>query len=371
MSEQVQNTTVITQKDLSRVIESVCQNIDAGTKIVTAMSSASVTINKILSKNDITKALTGLNKFKRNFDKYNLIIGSILETVTKPMKSTQFKSFADLLGETDDKDTAGKLTGKKRYTTIEAAQQIPNMVSGAFKALEAISAPTFAMGSARRIKKNMNVFMKTFDKTIVDMVVMFTQLNTKYDINKVLETLVKSPDVTISTVKNNINTKDGTDKTRTGTRTTTGKLGLLDGIAQMFTLFASLNQLQPPMKYKHFKKIIDNSERQIEYLLSGFITIANTHSNDLDALSKFTKELTGENGLDSLLMTIDSTVTGLIETFSKNNIKQINKIIGKPGDKNGSKLAIFSNIFNDINKYIVNDESLTKLSNEKIDMSRP
>ena len=367
MSEQVQNTTVITQKDLSKVIESVCQHIDAGTKIVTAMNSASITINKILGKNDITKVVSGLNKFKKNFDKYNLIIGSVLETVTKPMEGTQFKSFADLLGEIDDTDKEGKLTGKKRYTTVEAAQQIPNMISGAFKALESISAPNFAFNSARRIKKNMNVFVKTFDLTVSEIVKSFTQLNSNYDINKVLETLVKSPDVTISTIKNNI-TKDGIDKTKTGTRTTTGKLGLLDGLVQVFLLFETMNKLRPAVRAKKFERIFTSNINQMSYIISRLLEFSNNNIENIKKINEFTEALAKEDGISGLSTTFSLLVKSLVNTFNKKNIKQLYNILGKK-DKNGkykdSNIYVMSEVFNSIVNDIIYNSDINELADEK------
>jgi hypothetical protein len=372
MSEQIQNNNIVTQKDLAAVITSVCETIDAGSKIVIQMNSAAKTINGVISKNEISKAITGLNKFQKNIDKYNLIIGSILNTLVKPNNSTA-KSFAEFLGAVEEKDDTGKLTGKTKYTTVEAAQQIPNILASAFKALETMSSPQFIGKSARRIKRNMSVFIKSFDSTVGQILEMFTNMHSKYNMNELLKLLVKSPDVTINTITNDIKSEKGvdTDNSKTITKTINGKLGLLDGIAQMFTLFAALGQLQPPMRYKKLTKIIDNCAEQIKYIVEKFAELAKSKKDDITALNDFTTKLAGDNGITDLVMAIRTTTMQLVQTFNKNTIKQLSKILGKPnkdGKYDKSSLALFSEIFGNIITYIVNDVNLNKLSNEQADL---
>ena len=312
--------TIVTQKDLATVVESICSNIDAGNTVITAMNTSAKSINNILSKNEMSNTVSGLEKFQKNVIKYNSIVGTILKTLISPVEGT--KDFSEFLGRYQETDANGNFDpkGKVKYSAVEAAQQIPILITTAFKAMEEASSPKFGRTATRNIKRNMKAITSMFELIVSGMIGGFAEMSKKYDLNELLNVLVKQPDETLTSVKNNISGEGANykDATITDTTKTVGRIGILDGIIQTFTIFDLLGKLNPP-SFRRLKKQLNNSFTQLDLAVGTLFDFAKSNNAKLSEINTFTAEFTKDNGITAFFREIKmSLFNQVVNIFNKN-----------------------------------------------------
>lgn len=358
--------TIVTQKDLATVVESICSNIDAGNTVVTAMNSSAKSINTILSKNEMSNTVSGLEKFQKNIIKYNNIVNTILKTLVSPIEND--KDFSEFLGRYRETDAEGNFdpNGKVKYSAIEAAQQIPTLISTAFKAMEEASSTKFSRSATRNIRRNMKAITRMFELIVSGMIGGFAEMSKKYDLNELLNVLVKQPDETLTSVKNNISGEGATykDATITDTTKTVGRIGILDGIIQTFTIFDLLGKLNPP-SFIRLKIQLNKSFKQLDLVLVKLLDFSNKNSEKLKTINTFTAELTKENGISAFFRELKTALFNqVINIFNKHSVKQLKKSIDRISEISGIFDAIVINIIQNKNALIISEKATTQFARE-------
>ena len=146
---------VPSQNDLNKIIESINSNNNLATTVIRSTVSAITRVSSIIANADIDKSIKNFSKLDKSLLQYNKVVSSVITSICEKHDN---KNLIELLGRQDTVDKEGNI--KTTYTTIEAAQQIPNLINNAFRVLDAFNKDGYGFGAAIRMRKNLKLFKK-------------------------------------------------------------------------------------------------------------------------------------------------------------------------------------------------------------------
>lgn len=240
-----------TQKDLVAIIESnaaACQTVKASL-ITIADVTAEIAKNKnIQNFSSNVKSFTKIGSF---VTKYSELTATIIKSLSAGVPAAENKSLlnlAEIMGRVETEDAKDKTKKIVKYTTVEAFQQINTIISEMVTMLEKLATADFGFGATRRLKKNIKLMGMAMVMVMDELLYTLQDIATMPGMQDIIKTLVKQPDKTFETIKNDVSNNNGNilDKTITEKTIEQGQLGILDVITQTFSIINTLNSLQAP-----------------------------------------------------------------------------------------------------------------------------
>ena len=347
---------VPSQNDLNKIIESITSNNSLATTVIRSTVSAITRISSIIANADIDKSIKNFSKLDKSLLQYNKVVSSVITSICEKHDN---KNLVELLGRQDTKDTEGNI--KTTYTTIEAAQQIPNLINNAFKVLDAFNKDGYGFGAAIRMQKNLKLFKKVIGTVLKDMISMFNEINLQYG-DSLLKTLVKQPDIieAYSEKEYDTSNKDNTNNLKKqieNTKTTQGQLGLLDIVTQAFALFGAIAGLNPP-RFGKFKKKLNLAMSQLQYSFDKIFNFAIENNSKFSSINEFCKSFTSENGITDLIMSLKMATNQIISTFTRKTKRNLKRSL--------TGIVAFSEVLSSLDINVINNNALNAMSSKNV-----
>ena len=240
---------IITQNNLNEVIKANESNNNAVEAITASIIK---TISNIANNKNAKNIDNNIKTFKK-------ICGSITDYISLSkdlinvfcLDMPEGKNLDMLLGRIEEYDSKKNVKTTK-YTIVDSINQLATVIESVKKTIESLSNIDFGFKALYKIKANIFLIKFTLSNLFKDMITMFSDLSKNIDVTSILNTLIKQPDITLTTLSNNISSEDNktTDNSKTETKLIQGKLGLLDVFAQTFTLIGTLANLRAPKLFK-------------------------------------------------------------------------------------------------------------------------
>jgi hypothetical protein len=247
-------TGVVSQVNINDIIEA-SKKIEVSAPVIT---SAAKTIDALLkSFKEPTKTLHTLATVQQLTTNYCSIIDSVVASLVKSDTKGNTKNLADLLGRiqtTDPKDASKKI---EKWTVVDAAMQIPNVLDTVFKVMTSVSEFDFNKKQIKKMKHNIIAMQVGLTDVFDTIFAVFNDISASKDFDKILKTLVNEPDTITNIIQNNTGDESVStdqyksqnkiwDKSLTTTTTKHGRMGLLDAMEKIFSLVGVLNTLKAP-----------------------------------------------------------------------------------------------------------------------------
>lgn len=245
---------VVSQVNINDIIEA-SKKIEVAAPVIT--SAAKIIDALIKSFKEPTKTLGMLEVIQKLTVNYCNIVDSVIATLVKSNDKDNTKNLAELLGRiqtTDPKDNTKKI---EKWTVVDAAMQIPNVLDTVFKVMNSVASFDFNKKQIKKMKQNI-VSMQSGLTDIFDTIFdVFNDISASKDFDKILKILVNDPDTVTNIIKNDTGDESVStdqfksqnkiwDKSTTTTTTKHGRMGLLDAMEKIFTLVSILNTLNAP-----------------------------------------------------------------------------------------------------------------------------
>lgn len=257
---ETQNSGVLTQNDINKVIDGIASNASMVTDTIKIITSS---MTKILG--DADKLNTSVSDFKSLssiINSYMDIVQKVIKTLCMDLPGGEGSDLTKLLGRIESQETTsdGKLKNVVKYTVIDAAMQIPQIIDAAFDVLEKLRDFNTAFNTMFKVKKNIKLLKAVITDVFQELVNAFSDIVTKEDVDKLMKSLVKQPDIVSTMVETNAEYNKGQlhgkDLSTSLTETKQGQLGLLDIFAQTFSLVNTLNDMKVPGPAKIMVKLV-------------------------------------------------------------------------------------------------------------------
>ena len=253
------------QNNINAVIESIVGNINMTQQILGATTAAIA--NVVKKQKNIDADFKQFKKLKNSITDFCNVTNVIIKSLCTDLPDG--KSLGDLLGRIEETDKKG--TKQVKYTVVDAVAQIVNIIDSTFSVIEKISSFEMGFRKAFAIKRNIKILKLVVSDLLKDLTNVFTDLAANVDMNAILGSLVKEPDVTLEKIIKDVNQKNEyalTDKSITTKSIKQGKLGLLDVFEKTFGLVGLMVNLKVPNilvlrhkmhKVKRALKVVFNS----------------------------------------------------------------------------------------------------------------
>lgn len=318
---------VLTQNDINSVIAAATNNATIINEILTNVGTS---LNKVAkSANALSSSVGAFKAFNSIMTAYTDIVKKTINTLCVDLPAGS-KDLNELLGRItdDERQKDGTLKKVTKYTVIDAAMQIPQVINSTIEVMEKLADFNTSFKTIKNIRTGISVLKMMIGEVMTELINMFSDMVSQKDIDKLLKSLVKQPDTIKTIVSNNIDLKDdkanGKDLTKTKTKNIQGQLGLLDIFEKTFSLIGLLNNLQVPnllilnVKLLKLKLALRSSLSQ----LTDFYENITKKNDPVDAINNLAIMIAG-NGKDD-----DGKKNGLLFVFQKiqhmlNVIKQI------------------------------------------------
>lgn len=243
------NNVVLTQNNLNTVINAVQQNSSIVSDVVKATATSLKNVVKTTS--DLSHEVALFNSLDKVMGSYTSIVTKVINTLCGDLPG-ESKNLNELLGHVieNERQKDGTFKQVTKYTIIDAAMQIPQVINGTIEVMEKLADFKSNFKSINNIKKNISLLKMMIGDVMSELINMFSDMVSQQDIDKLLKSLVKQPDTVHTLVENNANYKDdkleGKDLSKTTTDTVSGQLGLLDIFEKTFSLVGLLNSMKVP-----------------------------------------------------------------------------------------------------------------------------
>lgn len=239
------------QNNINAVIESIVGNINVTQQILGATTAAIA--NVVKKQKSIDADFKQFRKLRNNITDFCDVTKVIINSLCTDLPNG--KSLSDLLGRIEETDKKGTIQVK--YTVVDAVAQIANIIDSTFGVMEKISSFEMGFRRAAAIKRNIKILKLVVGDLLKDLTNVFTDLAANVDMNAILGSLIKEPDVTLERIVKDVNQKDeftSIDKSITTKSIKQGKLGLLDVFEKTFGLVGLMvNMKVPNILVLHYK----------------------------------------------------------------------------------------------------------------------
>ena len=231
---------VITQNNINDVVKAVISNNTIAENVLTG------TIKSIVRIADSSKvaenSMKTLNNLEKVIKSYSAIVSNVIDMLCN---SKDNKNLSQLLGRIRETDEVSdnRIVETTRFTVVDSAMQIPNIISSLFKVIENASKFKGNFKTIINVKRNIFLLKLVIKDLLNDLTNTFNELSNEDAINKIIKSLVKQPD-TIYSITGEQKHKDL--KAENITETKQGQLGLLDVFDRTFSIVGLLNNLNVP-----------------------------------------------------------------------------------------------------------------------------
>ena len=153
----------------------------------------------------------------------------------------------------DEHDPTKKVV---KWTTLEAAQQLPKLLDTSFKMLQTVGDFKGGFAAIIKIKQNVRLFKTTLKSVLRSFMDMFSDVVNHEDVDNILKKLVKQPDKVFEHIKreNDYDAKgvkrviaEDIEKHNEG-----GEPGILDVIDKTFSIIGLINNMKLPSFIKFY-----------------------------------------------------------------------------------------------------------------------
>lgn len=231
---------VITQNNINDVVKAVISNNTIAENVLTG------TIKSIVRIADSSKvaenSMKTLNNLEKVIKSYSAVVSNVIDMLCN---SKDNKNLSQLLGRIRETDEVSdnRIVETTRFTVVDSAMQIPNIISSLFKVIENASKFKGNFKTIMNVKRNIFLLKLVIKDLLNDLTNTFNELSNEDAINKIIKSLVKQPD-TIYSITGEQKHKDL--KAENITETKQGQLGLLDVFDRTFSIVGLLNNLNVP-----------------------------------------------------------------------------------------------------------------------------
>lgn len=231
---------VITQNNINDVVKAVISNNTIAENVLTG------TIKSIVRIADSSKvaenSMKTLNNLEKVIKSYSAVVSNVIDMLCN---SKDNKNLSQLLGRIRETDEVSdnRIVETTRFTVVDSAMQIPNIISSLFKVIENTLKFKGNFKTIMNVKRNIFLLKLVIKDLLNDLTNTFNELSNEDAINKIIKSLVKQPD-TIYSITGEQKHKDL--KAENITETKQGQLGLLDVFDRTFSIVGLLNNLNVP-----------------------------------------------------------------------------------------------------------------------------
>lgn len=316
-------SAVITQNNIADVIKSDINNSKAiGTLINTVLSS----IDKIVktNKNLTSTTVNNIKNIKNVVIVYNDMVNSIINTLCVNGDDKTNKNLANLLGrivEIENNDSRNKINSTK-FTTIEAAMQIPKVIESMFGIFEKIGNMNIKFKAIMRFRINILLMKSILNDLLEEFISIFSEMDIDSNkLNAVISFLITDP----NTIDKILSTKQNDESVNN--KTLHNHVGLLDVFERTITLLDMLNSLKVPnfaeLNIKFYKM-----KNSLKALLNSLMEFSDKNASKENHLKMIKLEniILGElNSNGQRRGGVLSIVDGITKLFTSLNSVNVNK----------------------------------------------
>ena len=364
------NSVVLTQNNLNTVINAVQQNSSIVSDVVKA--TATSLKNVVKSTSDLSHEVALFNSLDKVMGSYTSIVTKVINTLCNELPNNS-TNLAELLGRVESFETQKDGTKKSvvKYTIIDAAMQIPQVINGTIEVMEKLADFKSNFKSINNIKKNISLLKMMIGDVMSELINMFSDMISQQDIDKLLKSLIKQPDTVHTLIENNANYKDdkleGKDLTKTMTENNQGQLGLLDIFEKTFSLVGLLNSMKVPnlmilnVKLLKLRLALRSSLWQLVGFYDNLVKI-NNGKDPLESINSFGLLIAGSDDSTNKkigLFTLVNKLNLLMNVIKDLKIKPLEFVLLYLGIK------MISTILNLVVQ-VINSEQIAELSNDAI-----
>ena len=228
------------QNDVGAIVDAIVQNTAYANTVLDAVFNS---ISRIAKAKTADVKLQDIQNVESMVVSYRNMINNIINVLCQD-DNGQSRDLHALLGAMKDpnKSTNDKIVLK--YTTIDAALQLPRVIDSMFSVFDKISEGDFGFKSLIKFKLNIWKLSPIIKSLFKDLIAVFQSIDAEKDMNSITEALVSQPDIIEQT--NDILEENGSKIDQSKTITKQGKKGILDVFAKTFEIINSLNTLKMP-----------------------------------------------------------------------------------------------------------------------------
>lgn len=295
-------------------------NIEQNAKATNAILSTVLgSIKKIAEFKSSNIKLSDVQYVENIVTSYKGMINSIITSLCQD-DNGQARDLHALLGAIKDPDKSTKDKTVLKYTTIDAALQLPKVIDSMFELVDTISGTKFGFKTILKFKVNVKLLKFAINGLFKDLINAFSDVDANSNMDKIISCLVKQPDIieqNINSVSDQTNTSSNT-KTDTKTITKQGQLGLLDVFVKTFEIVNMINSLKVPNFIKVKSKMIQ-TRLALKMLISDLIKWfdKNIDNNTQEKLSLLEDVIVGKKDNNGVREGgLQSIITSLVGMFS-------------------------------------------------------
>jgi hypothetical protein len=299
-------------------------NIEQNAKATNAILSTVLgSIKKIAEFKSSNIKLSDVQYVENIVTSYKGMINSIITSLCQD-DNGQARDLHALLGAIKDPDKSTKDKTVLKYTTIDAALQLPKVIDSMFELVDTISGTKFGFKTILKFKVNVKLLKFAINGLFKDLINAFSDVDANSNMDKIISCLVKQPDTIeqyINSVSDQTNTSSNTSSnTKTDPKTITkqGQLGLLDVFAKTFEIVNMINSLKVPNFIKVKSKMIQ-TRLALKMLISDLIKWfdKNIDNNTQEKLSLLEDVIVGKKDNNGVREGgLQSIITSLVGMFS-------------------------------------------------------
>ena len=310
--------TVISQKDISSIVASIVANTKTTSQLVDGTLKTISTILKSYEK--MSSSVGKINKLAEVIEKYNSLVADTVSALCQEQKYG--KNLSELLGRIEEYDN-DKKTKVTKFTIIDSAMQISKIIESSLGLFTKITDYKTNMVTMFKFRKNIRNIRTMLKSMLYEFVDIFSGISGNDIMDNILDTFIKQPDIYTKLDKSK-KTGEHTSKSNIEEITKYGKLGLLDVIAQTFTIIDSVNNIKTPnFIVLHFKML--KVKRALKQILTSLIKFADGYFKDdttrlkiaINGIKKIVKLLIGMIDILNSLSEYEAKFKKVLPIFDK------------------------------------------------------